>query len=235
MNKETVKFESEDLLKNICEIYGYDVKFENNKVICINDDLDECEFDNVELALIDWLETLIESEKQYIAEGAEVSLISEIDYIKEIKNNLMYNPESISLKDCLSYGEVPENMKKKLSVFLDEKIEKSNKFEKMVESGRFTFNAQKVSLPVEFVLNNNELSYIKIPNNLYLEKILFENDYSEIEPYEVDVYNKSGLMGDIPLLPSNSLSKFELSVPVIVIISNERVRIHSNIDYISLF
>ena len=52
----------------------------------------------------------------------------------------------------------------------------------------------KASLPVEFIMQEGELKYIKITNKSYLERLIFEGDTSEIEFYEKDIYAKDGLI-----------------------------------------
>ena len=98
---------------------------------------------------------------QYIIEEADISWIPEINQIKEIKNNLKYNGLSTSIKDNLVYGEVPKEMHKNISVFLDEQTKKVNNFIKMADEKKLNIEAIKASLPIEFVLENEEL-YVEI-------------------------------------------------------------------------
>ena len=52
--------------------------------------------------------------------NVDITWSQEIDYIKEIKTKLMFNKNSKALENALIYGDIPSNMYKKLSVFLDE-------------------------------------------------------------------------------------------------------------------
>ena len=188
--KELVsKLSNEKLLDVITEVYNYNVMYNNDNSVTISDDETTDTYENIELALIDWLPTLIESEKQYILEDADITWMPEINQIKEIKNNLKYNELSTSIKDNLVYGEIPKDMYKNISVFLDEQIKKVDNFIKIKNENNLDIEVLKASLPTEFIIENDKLKYIKIANLDFIKRIL-KGDTSEIEPYEVDVYGE---------------------------------------------
>ena len=232
------KFDKLKLLKNICDAYDYDLKVEGKNITCINNDDDESEvnkYNNIDLALIDWLDTLIESEIQYILDNVNISWRNEINYIKNIKVELMYNENSTSIDDTLAYGSIPENIKKNISVYLDEKIKRTEEFINLTKNKNFSFKSYKVSLPTEFVIKDGKLTYIKIPNKYFLERTLLQGCDAEIEFGEMDTYDKNGLIEYMPLTPIESVTKFILNIPVAITISNNYIRIQNPINYLYLF
>lgn len=227
MKENRIQFDNKELLRIICDTYDYEINCIGDKVVLTSDG-EISEYDSIELALIDWLPTLVESEIQYIIEEADISWIPEINQIKEIKNNLKYNGLSTSIKDTLVYGEVPKEMHKNISVFLDEQTKKVNNFIKMADEKKLDIEAIKASLPIEFVLENEELKYIKIANLDFVKRLL-KGDTSEIECYEVDVYNNKGRIVDIPFISLSNTKKFEINVPIVLTLKNNYLRLQTPI------
>lgn len=234
MEKKMVeKFNNEDLLRDICDVYGYDVVYKGDSILLMSNKGLESTYKNIELALVDWLDTLIESELEYRKDNVDATWIEEINYIKDIKTRVLFDENFKGLEEHLTYGEIPNSIRKELSVFLKERIERTDKF---MEIAKMTsMKSLKASLPVEFIMQEGELKYIKITNKSYLERLIFEGDTSEIEFYEKDIYAKDGLIENMPLLPINKLNKFELNIPVALTITNNTLRIHNPIKYLYLF
>ena len=234
MEKKIVKkFDNKELLKDITNVYGYDIVYKGDSILLMSDEGLESTYKNIELALVDWLDTLIESEIEYRKDNVDTTWIEEINYIKDIKTRLLFDEDFKGLEEYLTYGEIPNNIRKELSVFLKERIERTDEFMKIAK--KTNIKTLKASLPVEFIIQDNEVKYIKIANKNYLERLIFEADTSEIEPFEKDIYTKDGLIENMPLLPMNEISKFELNVPVALTITNNTLRIHNPIKYLSLF
>lgn len=232
------EFNNEELLKEICDVYGYDVKYNEGYVLCTADEEDEeypYTYKNIELALIGWLDTLIESEMEYRMDNVDITWISEINYIKDVKSELLFNKDSKTLKEAIVYGEIPKHMYKNLSVFLDERIKRVEQFVQITNDRKLNTKALNVVLPVEFIMQNNKLEYLKIANKNFLERLIFEGDTSEVEFYEYDLYDKNGKIDMIPLMPMDNTSKFELSIPVAITIVNNYLRIQTPINYLYLF
>ena len=232
------EFNNEKLLKEICDVYGYDVKYNGGSVLCTADKEDEeytYTYENIELALIGWLDTLIESEIEYRMDNVDITWISEIDYIKGIKAELMFNKDSKALKEAIVYGEIPKHMYKNLSVFLDERIKRVEQFVQITNDRKLNTKALKASLPVEFIMQNNKLEYLKIANKDFLDRLIFEGDTSEVEFCEYDVYDKWDKIDVMPLMPMHNTSKFELNIPVAITIVNNYLRIQTPINYLYLF
>lgn len=234
MEKKMVeKFNNEDLLRDICDVYGYDVVYKGDSILLMSNKGLESTYKNIELALVDWLDTLIESELEYRKDNVDATWIEEINYIKDIKTRVLFDENFKGLEEHLTYGEIPNSIRKELSVFLKERTERTDKFIKL--SKKTNTKTLKASLPVEFIIQEDELKYIKITNKSYLERLIFEGDTSEIEFYEKDTYTKDGLIENMPLLPINKLNKFELNIPVALTITNNTLRIHNPIKYLYLF
>ena len=233
MKKLVNKLSNEKLLEVITEVYNYDVIYNNDGSIIISDDESTDTYSNIELALIDWLPTLIESEQQYILEDADITWMPEINQIKEIKNNLKYNELSTSIKDNLVYGEVPEEMYKNISVFLDEQIKKVNDFIKIKNENNLDIEIIKASLPTEFILENNELKYIKIANLDFIKRLL-NGDTSEIEDYEMDKYDINGKIIDIAFVSLMNTKKFEINIPVVLTLKNKYLRLQTPVNSLYL-
>lgn len=227
MEENRIQFDNKELLKIICDTYDYEINYKGDKVVLTSDG-EISEYDSIELALIDWLPTLVESEIQYIIEEADISWIPEINQIKEIKSNLKYNELSTSIKDNLVYGEVPKEMHKNVSVFLDEQTKKVDNFIKMANDKKLDIKTIKASLPIEFVLENEELKYIKIANLDFVKRLL-KGDTSEIEYYEVDVYDNKGRIIDIPFISLSNTKKFEINVPIVLTLKNNYLRLQTPI------
>lgn len=123
MNKNLIKeFNNTELLYEICQAYNYELKIINNQVLCIieggkEDDENNYTYNTIEDALIGWLDTLIESEINYIENNADITWEPEIEYIKELKTNLLFDKDSQALSKALTYGEIPSNLYKRLSVY----------------------------------------------------------------------------------------------------------------------
>lgn len=239
MNKNLIKeFNNVDLLKEICEAYDYTVEIIDGKVLCIIDGADKTDEENfaynsVEDALIDWLDTLIESEMCYIKEKVNTSWMSEIEYIKELKANLLFNESSTILNESLTYGKIPKNLNKKLSVYIDKQSNLVNEYIKEYESD---IRLKKATLPVEFLLINNKLDYIKIANKDFIKRLIFNADTSEIDFLEQDFYTKDGLIEFIPFLCIDEINKFEINVPVVVaVLPNNDIEIKTPVKYLELF
>lgn len=239
MNKNLIKeFNNVDLLKEICEAYDYTVEIIDGKVLCIIDGADKADEENftynsIEDALIDWLDTLIESEMCYIKEKVNISWICEIEYIKELKANLLFDESSTTLNESLTYGKIPSNLNKKLSVYIDKQSDLADEYIKEYESD---IKLKRATLPVEFVLVNNELEYVKIANKDFIKRLIFDADTSEIDFSEQDIYNREGLVDFMPLLPIDEVNKFEINIPVaIMVLHNNDIEIKTPIKYLELF
>lgn len=228
------KFDNKKLLEEICDAYGYDLKYDKDLVLCVDDEESKYTYESVELSLVGWLDTLIESELEYRKDNVDITWRKEIDYIKSIKSKLLFNKDSKTLEEALVYGKIPEYIKENLSVFLDEQVEKVNNFINKARENNFNMKVIKASLPVEFTIKEDEVKYIKIANKSFLERLVFEGDTSEIEFYEKDTYDKKGSVENIPLFPM-FVSKFILEVPVAITIINDCLRIQTPIKYINLF
>ena len=77
------------ILLDVCDYSGFEVVFENNKIVCRYANSDSCKqtfkYDNISDALIDWLPTMEEQQ-----EGIDVGVdmwSKEIKYVKELKAN----------------------------------------------------------------------------------------------------------------------------------------------------
>ena len=68
----------------------------------------------------------------------------------------------------------------------------------------------------------------------FIERLI-KGDTSEVEYEEKSIYNKDGRIKDIPLLPINSINKFELNVPVAITMINKDIRIQTPLNYLYLF
>lgn len=223
-----------EMLLYICNAYGYKVEYTGESVTCFDDD-SKYDYENIEYALIDWLDTLIESEIEFRKNNANVTWSSEIACIQKIKNNLLFNKESKALTKSLTYGKIPKYLNKQLSVFIDEQIKRVNKFVKLSRNNQLDEKTYNVSLPIEFVLEKNKLKYISIANKDFLKRLIFEGDTSEIEFYEKDIYDKNGRLDYMPLISMDDISKFELNVPTAITIANNCLKIQTPINYIHLF
>lgn len=232
--KLTKKFNNYELLKDICEAYGYELEYKNDLIICTVDEEDNYEYESVELALIDWLDTLIESELVYKTDNVNITWKPEIEYIKELKSELLFNENSKSLENALVYGKIPNIMRKQISVFLDEQNKKVDNFIKISKDKRLNMKVAKASLPVEFIIKDENLAYITIAKKEFIERLI-KGDTSEVEYEEKSIYNKDGRIKDIPLLPINSINKFELNVPVAITMINKDIRIQTPLNYLYLF
>lgn len=240
MNENLIKeFNNVDLLKEICEAYDYTVEIIDGKVLCIIDGADKADEENftynsIEDALIDWLDTLIESEMCYIKEKVNISWICEIEYIKELKANLLFDESSTTLNESLTYGKIPSNLNKKLSVYIDKQSDLADEYIKEYESD---IKLKRATLPVEFVLVNNELEYVKIANKDFIKRLIFDADTSEIDFSEQDVYTREGLVDFMPLLPIDEVNKFEINIPVAIMVlhNNNDIKIKTPIKYLELF
>lgn len=232
--KLTKKFNNHELLKDICKAYGYELEYKNELIVCTVDEEDNYEYENIELALIDWLDTLIESELVYKTDNANITWKPEIEYIKELKSELLFDKNSNSLENALVYGKIPNNMRKQLSVFLDEQNKKVNSFIKISNDKRLNVKAIKASLPVEFITKDENLAYITIAKKEFIERLV-KGDTSEVEYEEKTIYNKDGKIKDIPLIPLNSINKFELNIPVAITTINGHIRIQTPVNYLYLF
>lgn len=232
--KLTKKFNNHELLKDICKAYGYELEYKNELIVCTADEEDNYEYKNIELALIDWLDTLIESELVYKTDNANITWKPEIEYIKELKSELLFDKNSNSLENALVYGKIPNNMRKQLSVFLDEQNKKVNNFIKISNDKRLNVKAIKASLPVEFIIKDENLVYITIAKKEFIERLV-KGDTSEVEYEEKTIYNKDGKIKDIPLIPLNSINKFELNIPVAITTINGNIRIQTPVNYLYLF
>lgn len=74
-----------ELLEDICKFYDYDVlKQLDDKIIVTNGDT-KSEYYNVEEALIDWYETLVESDKCSVEEKVNLYWEHEREFIKTLK------------------------------------------------------------------------------------------------------------------------------------------------------
>ena len=232
--KLTKKFNNHELLKDICKAYGYELEYKNELIVCTADEEDNYEYKNIELALIDWLDTLIESELVYKTDNANITWKPEIEYIKELKSELLFDKNSNSLENALVYGEIPYIMRKQLSVFLDEQNKKVNNFIKISNDKRLNVKAIKASLPVEFITKDENLAYITIAKKEFIERLV-KGDTSEVEYEEKTIYNKDGKIKDIPLIPLNSINKFELNIPVAITTINGNIRIQTPVNHLYLF
>lgn len=245
MNKELIKeFNNVELLKEICKAYNYSASITDNQVVCIIDGGDENDYDTykyntVEEALIDWLDTLIESEMQYIEENANITWLQEIEYIKELRTNLLFDDNDTTLNDLLTYGDIPTNLYKNLSVFAKRQSILTNRYIRRAKALKRpgSYKAiENITLPVEFVLVDDKLEYVKIANKDFLKRLIFDLDSSEVDYLEQDVYSKKGLVDFMPLLPMDKVKKFEINVPVsIIVLPNNDIEIKRPVKYLELF
>lgn len=88
MTESIETFDNKELLKQICDFYGYTIEYLPDDYVYISDMYFEAnEYRSVELALIDWLDTLLESEDYRILHDIEMeSWEPAIKYIEELKN-----------------------------------------------------------------------------------------------------------------------------------------------------
>ena len=227
----------ERLLNEICDVYGYELLFKDNQIHCyddIEDDTSYYIYNNIDEALVDWLDTLIESELEYRNNNDEITWIKEIEFIKNIKDDIMFDSSSNIVQNSLIYGEVPEFLNKRLSVVLNEQISKVDTYIAKCKNANIDLEVYKLNLPVEFIVRNNELSIIKIPNKEFFSRLI-NGDNSEIEFDEMDVFDKNGLLNIIPLQPVNKIQKFSLNIPIALIKRNSKLRINHEINYLKLF
>lgn len=74
------------LLEKICGFYYYELTFTEESVICKG-----CEktltYKNIDEALIDWVDTLIDTDEESLLNDNGAFWSKEIEYIKEIENN----------------------------------------------------------------------------------------------------------------------------------------------------
>lgn len=231
-NKITQKFNKKELLREICDVYNYEIIYDDEYVTLITED-DVLEgYENIDLALISWLDTLIESEIEYRKDNVDITWIEEINYIKDIKSNLILEQSLNSLEEHLVYGKIPSNLKNKLALYLKRRIENTDRY--INSLNRMRAKSIKTFLLVEFITIENKIKYIKIENEKSLERLILDGDTSEIEPFEKDIYTKNGLIEDMPFLPINKISKFGLNIPVALTINNT-INIENPINYLDLF
>lgn len=76
----------ESLLKEIVEFYNYDMKINSDGSRVIYDVDDTYEYNSVEEALIDWKETLVETDKCCEDEKVEKVWEKEIEFIETLQN-----------------------------------------------------------------------------------------------------------------------------------------------------
>lgn len=232
-----IDINKEDLLKEIVDSYDYQLEINENKVICY-DDIEEEEsvyrYKNIDEALIDWLDTLIESEMNYRLNNDDITWIDEINFINTIKEEVCFNENSTIINDNLIYGEVPSFLNKRLSVVLEEQEKKINKYIDRHSDKNTNGVVQKLNLPIEFICNDKELLYVKIPNQEFIKRLM-DRDYSEIENDEMDIYNKYGLVEMLPLMRVGSTSKFSLNMPMVLININKKIKVTGFIKYLHLF
>lgn len=242
MNKKLIKeFNNTELLYEICQEYGYEPKIIDSQVSCIieggkEDDEDNYTYNTIEDALIGWLDTLIESEINYIENNADITWEPEIEYIKELKTNLLFDKDSQALSKALTYGEIPSNLYKRLSVYIESQTSLVNRTIENLKQIDSNIVALNLHLPVEFILVDNKVEYIKIANKEFLNRLIFKLDTSEIDSLEQDIYDKKGLIEFMPLLPIDKIKRFELNIPIALTISpNKKLQIQTPIRYMDLF
>lgn len=238
MKKQLIKeFNNEELLKEICESYDCELEIKDNKIICKTEDGEVFTYNNLEEALIDWLDTLTESEMCYIEAKSGITWLPEIDYIKEIKTKLLFNDKT-DLNQLLTYGQIPQSLYKQLSVFIDSQKRFVNDFIENRNINKSNVKTKEILLPVEFVLFGNNIKYLKIANEEFLERLILHNDTSEIDFLEQSIYVKDECIKKVtftPLLPSNKVTKFEINIPVVIDISPNSIKIKTPIKYVELF
>lgn len=161
------------------------------------------------------METLIESEEHYILDEVDISWTSEINQIKEIKNELLYNNKSTSVEDNLIYGEVPKSLYKNLSVYLDNQIKKVNSFLELSKQHNLNKKIINASLTAEFILECDELKYLKLANLDSIKKLV-KVDTSELDFADIDLYNNKGRLEERYFIPIDNMSNFAIDIPVIL-------------------
>lgn len=235
------KFNNKDLLKEICDMYGYYLQIKDNKIFCIIDgaDIEDEEtytYNSFEEGLIDWLPTLEESEKEYRKNNEDITWADEISYISSLKSEPTKIEFSSKFKDYLTYGKVPMFLEEKLTSFIQKQESSLDKKINCLKSMGCGIITSKTKLPVEFIVINNELKYIKVAHEGFFNKLIFDKDTSEIEFNEQYVYDKNGLVKIMPLIPINEVQKFELNIPIVIsLISNCKSKIETPINYKDLF
>ena len=228
------------LLEEICEVYGYELLIKDNEIFCIIEggdinDEETYRYTTFEEALIDWLPTLKESEENYIREDANITWINEINYIEDLKETTSTN-SNISLDDYVTYGIVPNNLRARLLSFIKKQDELSDKMISTMKLIDTKLISRKITLPVEFVLVDEILTYVKIVNESFLNRLILENDTSEIEPSEQYIYTKDGEVQMLPLIEMNRVKKFEVNIPICVaLLDNGAIHIKTPLKYTDLF
>lgn len=236
MKKQIMKkFNNDDLLKEICEIYDYEIIHkEGSKLTLANGD-NKYDYDNTILALVDFLDTLVESEELYRLEGSEITWIPEIDYIKELEAKLLFNENSNSINDTLLYGEVPEKIYKNISVYLDKQIKRTDNLLKMYSERKTQKKIMRAFLTTEFIIEDGDIKYTKVAKKESLERVLLHGDTSELEIDEFDIYTKEGIIEEMPLLESSKIKKFAIDIPVVVTLDRNSFEVQMNVNPIYLF
>jgi len=88
MNTNNKKYE---LMKEICDFYGYKLTEENGKIICHQNEDYHLEYENIDNALSDWYDTLLESNKnhEYYNEINQYTtwIKDEMDFIRGVITN----------------------------------------------------------------------------------------------------------------------------------------------------
>ena len=219
MRTDRMQLDNKKLLEIICEVYDYKVKLnDDGSVELIGDEIEK--YNSIELALVDWLDTLIESEEQYIVDEVDITWVPEINQIKEIKSELLYDNKSTSIEDNLIYGEVPKSLYKNLSAQLDEQIKKVNSFLELSKKYNLNKKVIKASLTAEFILEDGELKYLKLANLNSIKKLI-NGDTSELDFTDLDLYNHEGKLEERYFIPIDNLTKFVIDIPVVLTVSED--------------
>ena len=148
-----------------------------------------------------------------------------------------FNTNKSFLDDYIGFGEVPPYMKDKLTDFIKKQENKVIKIKNSIKTMSSNhILATRITLPIEFIFVKNELKYIKIANDNFLNRLVLKQDTSESKHYEQYIYTKDGMIDIMPLLPINDVDKFELDVPICIsIIENCNAKIETPINYKDLF
>lgn len=241
-NKTIKEFNKKELMKEIADFYGYDILFlENNQgSVVISNGQTQQIHRNTELALLDWLDTLVESEIEHKKTNSDSLWDEEIKYIKNIEKNIVLNnPKDILNAKLRIYGDTPKDILEKITTAFMYASDGVSRFMDMFANNKSSDGSRDTllvaSLPVRLIVQEGKLEYVKMANKNFFERIFYDD--SELEWYEYDVFDERGLVTDfLPLFPINSIEKIDFNIPIVIASNGSSVKIVStSISYRDFF
>lgn len=241
-NKTIKEFNKKELMKEIADFYGYDILFLENSQgsVVISNGQTQQIHRNTELALLDWLDTLVESEIEHKKTNSDSLWDEEIKYIKNIEKNIVLNnPKDILNAKLRIYGDAPKDILEKITTAFMHASDGVSRFMDMFANNKSSDGSRGTllvaSLPVRLIVQDGKLEYVKMANKSFFERIFYDD--SELEWYEYDVFDERGLVTDfLPLFPINSIEKIDFNIPIVIASNGSSVKIVStSISYHDFF